>query len=117
MSLRLGSVVINCANLDQMTAFWSAALDFRVGPVSPGGDFRTLAGDLLQLSLQLARTPVAARDQMHLDLYTREQSEEVSRLLALGATFVRHNEDPDDNYVVLTDPEGNEFCVCALPSE
>ena len=54
---------------------------------------------------------------MHLDLYTREQSEEVSRLLALGATFVRHHDDPDDNYVVLTDPEGNEFCVCALPSE
>ncbi len=117
MSLRLGSVVINCANLEQMTAFWSAALDFRVGPVSPAGDFRTLAGDLLQLSLQVAQTPVIARDQMHLDLYTREQSEEVSRLLALGATFVRHNEDPDDNYVVLTDPEGNEFCVCALPAE
>ena len=52
---------------------------------------------------------------MHLDLYTREQSEEVSRLLSLGATFVRHHDDPDDNYVVLTDPEGNEFCVCALP--
>ncbi len=94
MSLRLGSVVINCANLELMTAFWSAALDFRVGPVSPEGDFRTLAGDLLQLSLQVARTPVTARDQMHLDLYTREQSEEVSRLLALGATFVRHTTIP-----------------------
>lgn len=117
MSLRLGSVVINCANLELMTAFWSAALDFKVGPVSPDGEYRILAGDLLQMALQVAKTPVTGRDQMHLDLYTREQSEEVSRLLALGATFVRHHDDPEDNYVVLTDPEGNEFCVCALPAE
>ncbi len=117
MTLRLGSVVINCANLEVMTAFWAAALDLRVGPASPDGEFRTLAGDIVQLSLQVARTPVTARDQMHLDLYTREQSGEVSRLLALGATFVRHHDDPDDNYVVLNDPEGNEFCVCALPTE
>lgn len=117
MSLRLGSVVINCANLELMTAFWSVALDFKVGPVSPDGEYRILAGDLLQMALQVAKTPVTGRDQMHLDLYTREQSEEVSRLLALGATFVRHHDDPEDNYVVLTDPEGNEFCVCALPAE
>ncbi len=117
MSLRLGSVVINCANLEVMTAFWSTALDLKVGPVSPTGDFRILAGDIVQLSLQVAQTPVTARDQMHLDLYTREQSDEVSRLLALGATFVRHHDDPDDDYVVLTDPEGNEFCVCALPAD
>jgi hypothetical protein len=28
---------------------------------------------------------------------------------------VRHNRDPDDDYVVMADPEGNEFCVCAKP--
>jgi hypothetical protein len=27
---------------------------------------------------------------------------------------VRHNEDPDDDYIVLVDPEGNQFCVCAV---
>ena len=39
---------------------------------------------------------------------------EVERLTGLGARFVRHNQDPDDDYVVMTDPEGNEFCVCAV---
>lgn len=115
MSLRLGSVVINCANIETMTAFWSQALDLRVGPLSEGGGFRMLAGEIVQLALQVADTPVTARDQMHLDLYTHEQGAEVSRLLALGATLVRHHDDPDDDYVVLTDPEGNAFCVCALP--
>ena len=58
-------------------------------------------------------TPVSARDQMHFDLYTADQAAEVARLTQLGATYVRHNDDdPDDDYVVMTDPEGNEFCVC-----
>ena len=51
---------------------------------------------------------------MHLDLYTDDQAAEVERLTGLGATFVRHNRDPEDDYVIMTDPEGNEFCVCAV---
>jgi Glyoxalase-like domain len=43
-----------------------------------------------------------------------DQAAEVERLTGLGASFVRHNQDPDDDYVVMTDPEGNEFCVCAV---
>ena len=54
---------------------------------------------------------------MHLDLFTHEQAAEVHRLLGLGATYVRHNEDPDDDFVVLRDPEGNYLCVCALPND
>jgi catechol 2,3-dioxygenase-like lactoylglutathione lyase family enzyme len=117
VTLRLGSVVINCADIQTMTQFWASALDLIPGPISPEGDFRVLGGKLVHVSLQVAKTPVNARDQMHLDLFTREQSAEVHRLLGLGATFVRHNEDPDDDFVVLRDPEGNYLCVCALPDE
>ena len=68
----------------------------------------------MNVSLQRAHTPVRARDQLHLDLYTKEQAAEVERLLGLGATLVRTNHDPEDDYVVLADPEGNPFCVCAV---
>jgi len=111
VSIRLGSTVINCADLETMTRFWSEALHLTPGP---GDNFRVLRGDRANLSLQVAGTPVTARDQMHLDLYTDDQAGEVERLVGLGATFVRHNTDPDDDFVVLTDPEGNEFCVCAI---
>jgi len=74
-----------------------------------------LRGEHGSLSLQRSRTPVSARDQMHLDLYSDDQADEVRRLIGLGARFVRHNQDPEDDYVVMTDPEGNEFCVCAVP--
>jgi len=117
VTLTLGSVVINCADIQAMTQFWASALDLIPGPISPEGDFRVLGGKLVHVSLQVAKTPVSARDQMHLDLFTHEQSAEVHRLLGLGATFVRHNEDPDDDFVVLRDPEGNYLCVCALPDE
>jgi catechol 2,3-dioxygenase-like lactoylglutathione lyase family enzyme len=112
--IRLGSVVINCADLDAMTGFWSAALGLTPGPVVDGGDFRVLRGPRVNVSLQVARTPVRARDQMHLDLYTDDQPGEVRRLCGLGAGYVRHCPDPDDDYVVLRDPEGNLFCVCAV---
>jgi predicted enzyme related to lactoylglutathione lyase len=51
---------------------------------------------------------------MHLDLYSDDQAAEVQRLAGLGASVVRHHEDPEDDYVVMTDPEGNEFCVVAV---
>ena len=114
MTIRLGSTVINCADMELMTGFWSAALHLEPSSRTVGDDFRVLRGDRARLSLQLARTPVTARDQMHLDLFTDDQAAEVERLTGLGASFVRHNQDPDDDYVVMTDPEGNEFCVCAV---
>jgi catechol 2,3-dioxygenase-like lactoylglutathione lyase family enzyme len=114
VSIRVGSTVINCADIEVMTAFWSQALGLTPSSTNPDDDFRVLRGERVNLSLQVADTPVTARDPMHLDLYSDDQEAQVQRLVALGATYVRHCEDPDDDYVVLRDPEGNEFCVCAV---
>ena len=116
MGIRLGSTVINCADIEVMTAFWTQALDLTPSSTDPGDDFRVLRGERVNLSLQLADSAVTSRDQMHLDLYSDDQEAQVERLVALGATYLRHCEDRDDDYVVLRDPEGNEFCVCAVPS-
>jgi catechol 2,3-dioxygenase-like lactoylglutathione lyase family enzyme len=114
MAIRIGSTVINCADLETMTAFWARALGLTPSSLEPEDDFRVLRGGRVNLSLQVAETPVLARDQMHLDLYADDQAAQVERLVGLGATVVRHHEDPDDDYVVMRDPEGNEFCVCAV---
>ena len=116
MAIRIGSVVVNCADLETMTRFWTEALGLVPGSHDPDDDFRVLRGEGVNLSLQLAQTPVTARDQMHLDLYSDDAPAQVERLIGLGATTVRENADPADTYVVMRDPEGNEFCVCALPS-
>ena len=112
MSLRIGSTVVNVADMEAMTDFWSSALGLEPSRRDPGDGFRVLRGERVNLSLQLAGSPVTARDQMHLDLYSDDGEAQVARLVGLGATKVRENRDPNDTYVVLTDPEGNEFCVC-----
>ncbi len=56
-------------------------------------------------------TPKQGRNRLHLDLYAQDQEAEVVRLEALGATRLPRNYDPEDDFVVLADPDGNEFCV------
>jgi len=58
--------VINCADLDLMTRFWSEALHLM--PAAEDGDeFRVLRGEHVNVSRQRSRTLVSARDQMHLE--------------------------------------------------
>jgi predicted enzyme related to lactoylglutathione lyase len=116
VGIRIGSTVINCADIETMTEFWSEALGLVPNSRDQEDDFRVLRGQQVNLSLQLAKTPVSARDQMHLDLYSDDADAQVERLLGLGATKVRENTDPADTYVVMHDPEGNEFCVCSMAS-
>ena len=54
------------------------------------------------------------KNRVHLDLYTRAPELLVERLVGLGATMVGDPTGPGDlwSFVVLTDPEGNELCVC-----
>lgn len=115
MALRLGSVVVNCADIDVMTKFWVAALGLVPSRENPGDDFRVLRGPSVHLSLQVADDPVSCRDQMHVDLFTSTENAEVDRLVALGAVRVRRNDA--DKYTVMKDPEGNEFCVCYVPDQ
>lgn len=112
MGIRVGSTVVNCADLDAMTRFWSAALDLVPSSLDPDDDFRRLDGQRVNVSLQRTDTPVTARDQMHLDLYTDDLERQLERLTSLGATVVRQVGEGAEHYVVLTDPEGNEFCLC-----
>lgn len=115
MAIRLGSTVINCADIELMTRFWSQALYLKPSSTAPGDEFRKLRGENYNVSLQVTRTPVSCRDQMHLDLYSTDQAGDVERLAGLGAKVVRDHHDPDDDYVVMSDPEGNEFCVAVQP--
>ena len=103
MTIRLGSTVINVADIETMTRFWSQALHLAPSSDDPGDDFRLLRGERVNVSLQLAQTPVTARDQMHLDLYSDDQA----------PRWARPGPPPADDYVVMLDPEGNEFCVVA----
>jgi hypothetical protein len=51
------------------------------------------------------------RKWLRFDLYTNDQESEVEQLLRLQATRHPHIYKPDDDFIVLEDPDGNLFCV------
>src|SRR5947209_5378160 len=95
-----------------MSAFWQAALDFEHVHTGPSGGHLLQAKDGSAQRLGLIATPDAkiGKNRVHLDLRPHDQGAEVQRLEALGATRVDigQREVP---WVVMADPEGNEFCV------
>jgi catechol 2,3-dioxygenase-like lactoylglutathione lyase family enzyme len=109
------SMVINVADADRMSDFWCGVLGLTPHPRS-SDTFRVLTGKHGNVALQVADDAVTYRHQMHVDVYcpADEREAEIERVLALGATRVRDSDDPDDAFVVFTDPEGNEFCICPL---
>lgn len=109
--LSIGSVVWGVLDLGRATAFWMAALDY-LPREQPDEDWVVLiprGGSGVQLALKRVTSPSARRH--HLDLYAEDQAAEVARLLTLGATRADWRYEPDADYLVLADPDGNNFCV------
>ena len=111
--MKVGSVVIDCNDFESMFAFWREALRY-VARELPEDDWVVLQdpeGGGVNVSLQQVPEPRSGKNRLHLDLYTSDQAGEVKRLLGLGATRQLRTPEPDEDFVVLEDPEGNLFCV------
>ncbi|WP_198671405.1 VOC family protein [Desertihabitans aurantiacus] len=117
--LHVATVVINVSDMVRAVAFWRAALGYvpRESELDP--EFMMLVDPhsrRIPVSLQRTDDRPSQPVRVHIDLYTSEQQRHVDRLLALGATPV---EDwpypPEADFVVLRDPDGNEFCVIDQP--
>jgi hypothetical protein len=111
-------VVLDCLQPERLAEFWAEALGYRRAPSSdpylvlvpdgqPGPD----------LVLQRVPEPKTGKNRMHLDLRVLELQPELARLTALGAEAVIPKPVEEDGFrwVVLADPEGNEFCVGTEP--
>jgi catechol 2,3-dioxygenase-like lactoylglutathione lyase family enzyme len=113
--LYLATVVVNTQDMRRAVDFWSAALGYQPREAEWDADFMMLvdpAGRRATLSLQLAQDAPKEPVRVHVDLYTSEQERHIERLEKLGATRVTDWPYPEDaDFVVLRDPDGNEFCV------
>jgi hypothetical protein len=109
----VGSVVIDCNDFPKMFEFWREALRY-VPREPPEEDFVVLAdpeGKRVNVSLQVVPERRSGKNRLHLDLYSHVPAQEVNRLVALGARVHPRTPEPDEDFVVLEDPEGNLFCV------
>ncbi len=122
MTSRFTEVVIDCHRPHELAAFWCAVLDYEV--IDAEGDVVEIAGwrptaeavraRVSAPTLTFVRVPEAktVKNRLHIDVspIDRARDAEVERLLALGARRVDIGQG-EQRWVVLADPEGNEFCV------
>jgi hypothetical protein len=69
------------------------------------------------MGFQKVPEPKSVKNRVHLDLSSRDEEAAATALEAVGATRLWVSEDPEDPFVVLADPEGNEFCVVRSPAD
>ncbi len=113
MGLRFSELCIDAADIDALASWWSRVLGWP-REVTEDGDvaLRAPAGAGPDwLFLEVADDKVV-KNRLHVDLTPDDQAAEVARVLALGARHVDIGQG-EQTWVVLADPEGNEFCILA----
>jgi predicted enzyme related to lactoylglutathione lyase len=105
-------LTLDCVDPDAIAAFWQAALGY-TRESTIGGRYITLSGGGPALTLQQVPEPKRGKNRMHLDLLADNLQAEVTRLRGLGAATITPaaREESGQRWLVLADPEGNEFCV------
>lgn len=111
MASKWWSVVVDCADPHAQARWWAQVLDFAVVFESET-EVAVAAGTEQWPGFVFVRVPEgkAVKNRLHIDLNPDDQAAEVARLEGLGARRVDVGQK-DAGWVVLADPEGNEFCV------
>lgn len=129
-------VTIDCADADAMSRFWSIALDYVEEPPPAGylswEDFLRASGiptpavgsisaivdpDDIGPRILFLRVPEpkTVKNRVHLDIRAGRSDDakhtKIDQLVEAGATAVRRVDEHGGWWMVMTDPEGNEFCV------
>ena len=112
MGLSVDWLAIDCADPAALAAFWAEALDYKSLPGDDPDEAAIVPKDGRGTQLLFGRVPEgkSVKNRLHLDLRPDDRDAEVERLLALGARKVDIGQG-EQTWVVLADPEGNEFCI------
>ncbi|GLY43202.1 hypothetical protein Amsp01_092250 [Amycolatopsis sp. NBRC 101858] len=119
MASRVGDIIIDSNDPERIAGFWCEVLGYRVFARDETGVAirgATTSPDILFVRVT---EPKTAKNRMHFDVCPtdRGQDAELARLLDLGAQ--RSTIIGSGSWVVLEDPEGNEFCLMSqrIPAE
>jgi len=113
---------VDARDPSSLASFWQDVLGWRRTHEEPeevvleppaGSAEDGIVPDLLFLKVDDAKT---VKNRLHIDLRPDDQQAEVERLEALGAARVSVGQTAEATWVVLADPEGNEFCVLRAAS-
>jgi len=117
MSIRIQCLCVDTTDPAGLAAFWQAALGWRgtfekddevVLEPPEGSREDGIVPDLLFLRVPEVKS---GKNRLHLDLRPKDQAAEVARLESLGARRADVGQGDEASWVVMADPDGNEFCV------
>jgi hypothetical protein len=114
MSVRFSELVVDCRDAAGLAAFWQRVLGWETAPTDEDDEVGLAGpGDVPDLLFVPVPEGKAVKNRLHIDVSPvgTSRDEEVTRILALGATRADVGQGDDVSWVVLADPEGNEFCV------
>ena len=119
MSALVLNITFDCLDARSVAQFWEAVTGYPSEmQQQPGNDYWVVGprdGSLPRLVFVTVADKKSIKNRMHLDLLPKDsatQEKEVARLVGLGASIVddRRHSSPG-GWIVMADPEGNEFCV------
>jgi catechol-2,3-dioxygenase len=113
MPAKFTELVIDCADTERMAAFWARVLDYQVLDRASGVvEIGAAPGAHPTLVFVPVPEGKTVKNRIHIDVNAvgTDQATELERLLALGARRVDVGQG-DVSWIVLADPEGNEFCL------
>ncbi len=117
--MKIQCLTIDCVNPDLLAKFWAEVLAWEITykdenmvciELLDGSPLQGNIPDILFLKTPHVRL---GKNRLHLDLRPSDQLAEVSRIESLGGVRIEigQSADPETTWVVMADPEGNEFCV------
>ena len=115
MASRFTELCIDCSDPSSLAQFWSDVLEWKVAEDDDDEDFVYIQdpdGSLPGILFAKVPERKSVKNRLHIDVNPRdrEQDEEVERLISLGARKIDIGQG-DVSWVVMADPEDNEFCV------
>jgi hypothetical protein len=124
MGLRWQCICVDSTDPAPLARWWAELLGWRITHEEedelvlepPAGSPEDgVSPDLLFIRVP---EPKTVKDRLHIDLRPDDQAAEVARAEAMGARRVNIGQGDDVTWVVLADPQGNEFCILrALTAE
>ena len=117
MACRFSELVVDCRDPEVLARFWCEVLGYRELSREDGeieiGPEAGFGGPAPTLVFGRVDDPTPGKLRLHIDVSPtdRDQDAELERLLGLGATRADVGQTGEENWHVLADPEGNEFCL------
>ena len=109
--MELTNITFDALDPGRLAAFWAAATGRQLAESTPDVAVLTSATESIRLLFLKVPEGKTGKNRMHLDFHATDRAAEVVRVRALGAMEHATHQEYGLTWTVMTDPEGNEFCI------